>query len=134
MDNARTKLMDLLSEYKSLHDCTVILVFDAYNVPRDLEDVIQYHNIYVVYTKQAETADTYIEKTTYDIDKRHLVRVVTSDGAEQVIVLGHGSLRVSSREFEEEIRLSHQLFEDMLEKWNHQEKSELTHKGDFDKV
>ncbi len=126
MDLARNRLMDLLSEYRSMHDCTVILVFDAYNVPRDIEDIYQYHNIYVVYTKQAETADTYIEKTTYDMDKSYSVRVVTSDGAEQVIVLGHGALRVSSREFEDEVKQSHERFQSTMDKWNKQEKSKLT--------
>lgn len=126
MDLARTKLMDLLSEYRSMHQATVILVFDAYNVPRDVEDIYEYHNIYVVYTKQAETADTYIEKTTYDMDKNYAVRVVTSDGAEQVIVLGHGALRVSSREFEDEVRQSHERFRVTMDRWNKQEKSTLT--------
>lgn len=125
MDLARNRLMDLLSEYRSMHECTVILVFDAYNVPRDVEDIYQYHNIYVVYTKQAETADTYIEKTTYDMDKSYSVRVVTSDGAEQVIVLGHGALRVSSREFEDEVKLSHERFQTTMDNWNKQEKAKL---------
>lgn len=74
--------MDLLSNYQGFRRCEVILVFDAYKVPRDLGEVVKYHNIYVVYTKEAETADAYIEKTTYELGKKHRVRVATSDGAE----------------------------------------------------
>ena len=81
----------------------VILVFDAYKVPRSTGEVTQYHNIYVVFTKEAETADTYIERATYAIGKHHRVRVATSDGAEQLIILGHGALRLSARTFQAEV-------------------------------
>ncbi len=103
LDAARQLLMDLLSNYQGFKKCVVILVFDAYKVPRNVQDVFKYHNIYVVYTKEAETADTYIERTTYEIGKHHQVRVATSDGAEQLIILGHGALRLSATTFKAEL-------------------------------
>ena len=78
-------------------------MFDAYKVPRSVQDVTKYHNIYVVYTKEAETADTYIERATYEIGRHHRVRVATSDGAEQLIILGHGALRLSASAFKAEV-------------------------------
>ena len=103
LDAARQLLMDLLSNYQGYKQCVVILVFDAYKVPRSTGEVTQYHNIYVVFTKEAETADTYIERATYAIGKHHRVRVATSDGAEQLIILGHGALRLSARTFQAEV-------------------------------
>ena len=103
LDAARQLLMDLLSNYQGFKKCVVILVFDAYKVPRGLEEVIRYHNIYVVYTKEAETADAYIEKATFEIGKKHRVKVATSDGAEQLIILGHGALRLSVTAFRAEV-------------------------------
>ena len=103
LDAARQLLMDLLSNYQGVKGCTVILVFDAYKVKNNPGEVAKYHNIYTVYTKEAETADTYIERTTYELGKHHHVRVVTSDGAEQLIILGHGALRVSARIFHQEV-------------------------------
>ncbi|WP_130870075.1 translation factor GTPase family protein [Intestinimonas massiliensis (ex Afouda et al. 2020)] len=103
LDAARQMLMDLLSNYQGFKKNVVILVFDAYKVPRSIQDVYKYHNIYVVYTKEAETADTYIERTTYEIGKHHQVRVATSDGAEQLIILGHGALRLSATTFKAEV-------------------------------
>ncbi len=103
LDAARQLLMDLLSNYQGFKKCVVILVFDAYKVPRNVQDVFKYHNIYVVYTKEAETADTYIERATYEIGKHHQVRVATSDGAEQLIILGHGALRLSATTFKAEL-------------------------------
>jgi len=103
LDAARQLLMDLLVNYRGYRGCELILVFDAYRVPRNLGEVVKYHNISVVYTKEAETADTYIEKTSYDLAKRHRVRVATSDNMEQLIILGHGSLRVSAEAFHAEV-------------------------------
>ncbi len=103
LDAARQMLMDLLSNYQGFKQCVVILVFDAYKVPRSIQDVYKYHNIYVVYTKEAETADTYIERATYEIGQHHQVRVATSDGAEQLIILGHGALRLSATAFKAEV-------------------------------
>ena len=79
------------------------MVFDAYKVKGGQGSVEKYHNIYVVYTKEAETADAYIERATYEIGREHRVRVATSDGPEQLIILGHGALRVSASAFREEV-------------------------------
>ena len=104
LDAARQMLMDLLSNYQGFRKCEVILVFDAYKVPGSTREVSRYHNIHVVYTKEAETADAYIEKTTFELSKqRHRVRVATSDGAEQLIILGHGALRLSATIFRQEV-------------------------------
>ena len=81
-----------------------ILVFDAYKVKGAQREVEQYHNLFVVYTKEAETADMYIEKTTHEIARKYATRVVTSDATEQLIILGSGAMRVSSQEFQEEVR------------------------------
>ena len=103
LDAARQMLMEVLSNYQGFKQNIVILVFDAYKVPRSVQDVTKYHNIYVVYTKEAETADTYIERATYEIGRHHRVRVATSDGAEQLIILGHGALRLSASAFKAEV-------------------------------
>lgn len=84
--------------------CVLILVFDAYRVPGSPGSIEQYHNIHVVYTREAETADMFIERVTHEIGKGRRVRVATSDGMEQVIILGHGALRVSARMFHEEVQ------------------------------
>ncbi|MBS7218038.1 MAG: TetM/TetW/TetO/TetS family tetracycline resistance ribosomal protection protein [Oscillospiraceae bacterium] len=104
LDAARQRLMDILSNYQGYRHCEIILVFDAYKVPRGVGEVSRYHNIYVVYTKEAETADAYIEKATYALSrKKHRVRVATSDNAEQLIILGHGALRVPAAAFHAEV-------------------------------
>ena len=81
----------------------MILVFDAYKVKGGQGSVETYHNIHVVYTKEAETADSYIERATYELGRQNRVRVATSDGPEQLIILGHGALRVSASAFHEEL-------------------------------
>ena len=103
LDAARKALCDLLCNYQGYQKCEVIVVFDAYKVKGGQGSVENYHNIHVVYTKEAETADTYIERATYEIGKQHRVRVATSDGPEQLIILGHGALRLSASAFYEEI-------------------------------
>ena len=103
LDAARRALCDLMSDYQGFRRCEVIVVFDAYKVKGGVEKVEKYHNIHVVYTKEAETADAYIERTTYQIGREHRVRVVSSDGAEQIIILGHGALRVSAAAFHDEM-------------------------------
>ncbi len=100
---ARTRLMDILCNYQGYKRCAVILVFDAYRVPGGQGSVEKYHNIHVVYTREAETADMYIERTTHEIGRERRVRVATSDGMEQIIVLGHGAYRVSARMFRQEV-------------------------------
>ena len=104
LDAARHKLMDILCNYQGFQKCVLILVFDAYRVPGSPGSIEQYHNIDVVYTKEAETADMFIERVTHEIGRNRRVRVATSDGMEQIIILGHGALRVSARMFHEEVQ------------------------------
>ncbi|WP_373111638.1 NYN domain-containing protein [[Ruminococcus] lactaris] len=100
---ARGKLADILSNYQGYRKCTLILVYDAYKVEGNPGEVMKYHNIYIVYTKEAETADQYIEKTVRRIAKDAAVTVATSDGLEQVIILGQGANRMSAPGLKEEI-------------------------------
>lgn len=103
VESARTKLMDILSNYQGYKKMNLILVFDAYRVEGGQGSVQKYHNIYVVYTKEAETADQYIEKTVHAIGRKYNVTVATSDALEQVIILGQGGRRMSAHDLEEEI-------------------------------
>ena len=103
LDSARGQLMHMLSNYCGYRKCKLILVFDAYKVKGYHGETEQYHNITVVYTKEAETADSYIEKATLDLSKKHKVRVATSDGMEQLIILGNGALRITAAEFRQEV-------------------------------
>ena len=104
IDGARDKLMDMLCNYQGYKGNTVIVVFDAYNVKKHKETVSKYHNIYVVYTKEAETADMYIAKTTHKMANKYKVTVATSDALEQLIIMGHGALRMSAANFHEEMK------------------------------
>ena len=117
---ARGVLMDILANYRGFRKCEVILVFDAYKVKGNPGSVEKYNDIYVVYTKEAETADTYIEKATYDLSRHHRVRVATSDGLEQMIILGHGAMRVSARTFKAEIEQAQGQIQQMLRQHNQQ--------------
>lgn len=103
IDAARHRLINLLCNYQGFKRCEVIVVFDAYKVKGNVGSIEKYHNITVVYTKEAETADMYIEKVTHKIAKNHRVRVATSDNLEQVIILGHGAMRLSAKNFKAEI-------------------------------
>lgn len=105
IEAARNKLMDILCNYQGFRKCVVILVFDAYKVEGYALEIQKYHNIHVVYTKEAETADQYIEKVVHQIGKKYHVTVVTSDGVEQVVTAGQGGTLISSREFKEEVEL-----------------------------
>lgn len=100
---AQDKLMDILSNYQGYKKCTLILVFDAYKVEGHQEEVLKYHNTYVVYTKEAETADQYIEKTVHKIGRQNQVTVATSDRLEQIIIMGQGAQRISAKGLREEI-------------------------------
>ena len=115
LEAARHKLMDILCNYQGYQKCNLILVFDAYRVPGSPGSIEQYHNIHVVYTKEAETADMFIEHVTHEIGKGRRVRVATSDGMEQIIILGHGALRVSARAFEEEVNAVEKEIREFLE-------------------
>lgn len=103
LDGARSRLMDILSNYQGYRRMRLILVFDAYKVKGNPGSTQRYHNIDVVYTKEAETADQYIEKVTHEIGRKYRVRVATSDGLEQLIIMGAGAIRVSAAEFQEEV-------------------------------
>ena len=103
LDGARGRLMEILSNYQGIRGGTLILVFDAYRVAGGQGSISKYHNIYVVFTKEAETADQYIEKTVHAMGRKARVTVATSDGLEQVIILGQGAVRMSARMLKEEI-------------------------------
>ena len=116
IEAARDKLMDILCNYQGYKKCVLILVFDAYKVEGYALEIQKYHNIHVVYTKEAETADQYIEKVVHHIGRKYHVTVVTSDGVEQVITMGQGGTRISSRDFLEEIEYTKKLIEEDNEK------------------
>ncbi|HBA49172.1 MAG TPA: hypothetical protein DCZ91_15535 [Lachnospiraceae bacterium] len=103
IDSARDKLMDICSNYQGYEGCTLILVFDAYKVKGNPGSVQKYHNIHVVYTREAETADQYIEKTVHGIGRKHHVTVATSDRLEQMIIWGEGAVRLSAGGFREAV-------------------------------
>lgn len=103
VDAARGKLMDILCNYQAMRGCEVIVVFDAYRVQGHAEELIDHHNIHVVFTKEAETADQYIEKFAHENGRKYRVTVATSDGLEQIIIRGQGCALLSSRELKEEI-------------------------------
>lgn len=115
LDAARRRLMDILCNYAGYKRCVPILVFDAYKVRGGAREVEKYHNLYVVYTREAETADMYIERATHELAREHRTRVVSSDGAEQIIVMGHGALRVSARAFEAEVNAVEKEIREFLE-------------------
>ncbi|MEG0919717.1 MAG: TetM/TetW/TetO/TetS family tetracycline resistance ribosomal protection protein [Anaerovoracaceae bacterium] len=111
---ARDRLADIMCNYAGVKDTTVIIVFDAYKVKDNPGKVEKIHNIFVVYTKSCETADVYIEKVTYQMDNSTNVRVVTSDALEQLIITGHGALKISSSEFEEEVKSVEEKIRELL--------------------
>lgn len=104
LDSARGRLLDIMCNYQAMKKCELIVVFDAYRVQGHDTEFLDYHNIHVVYTKEAETADHYIERFAHEHGKKHYVRVATSDGLEQVIIIGQGCHLVSAREFEKEVK------------------------------
>ena len=114
LEAARHKLMDILCNFAAYRRCVAILVFDAYKVKGGVGSVEQYHNLHVVYTKEAETADMYIEKATHQIARRYHTRVVTSDATEQLIILGAGALRVSSLSFQKEVEQAQREIREIL--------------------
>ena len=114
LDMARGKLVNMLSSYQGFINSPVIIVFDAYKVKGNPGSVEHYGDLSVVYTKEAETADAYIEKVTHDLAKTHRVRVATSDGLEQIIILGAGALRISARSFHEEVMQVEKMIREYL--------------------
>lgn len=115
LDAARHRLIQILCNYQGYRRCELILVFDAYKVKGNPGSVERQHGIHVVYTKEAETADMYIEKVTHTLAKEHRVRVATSDGLEQIIILGHGAVRVPARQFREEVEQVERAIREILE-------------------
>lgn len=103
MDAARIKLLEALSNYQAIRKCQIIVVFDAYRVLGHKEEIIDYHNIHMVYTGEAQTADQYIEKFAHDNRSKYRITVATSDGLQQIIIRGAGSDLLSARELREEI-------------------------------
>lgn len=115
LDLARSQLINIMCNYQGFKNCNLILVFDAYKVRSDRE-VEKYGNVSVVYTREAETADMYIEKTAQKLSADNRVRVATSDGTEQLIILGAGATRVSAREFRMEVDEVERAIRDILDK------------------
>ncbi len=115
IDAAREALIDILSNYRGFHRCEVIAVFDAYRVKGGREHTEKQGNITVVFTKEAETADTYIERATYEMKKKYRVRVATSDRLEQMIILGNDAFRVSARDLQAEVTETNQRIREILE-------------------
>jgi ribosomal protection tetracycline resistance protein len=103
MDSARIKLLDSLSNYQGIRKCQIIVVFDAYLVQGHPEEVTEYDNIHVVYTREAQTADQYIERFAYDNQKKYNIVVATSDGLQQIIIRGVGCSLLSARELKAEV-------------------------------
>ena len=108
LEHARDRLLNLLQNYQGFRKCEVILVFDAYKIKGHGTEIEQHGGVSVVYTKEAETADSYIERVSKQLIKKNRVRVATSDALEQLIILGNGAMRISAREFEAELRAAEQ--------------------------
>ena len=115
IEAARNKLMDVLCNYQGFKNYPLILVFDAYRVKGHREEITKYHNIHVVYTKEAETADMFIEKTVHAIGRKYQVTVATSDGLEQVIIMGQGGKRLSAAGLKEEVDMAAAQMKEHLE-------------------
>ncbi len=114
IEGARGRLLDIMCNYQAIKKCSLIVVFDAYRVQGHVTEILDYHNIHVVYTKEAETADQYIEKFAHENSKKYRVTVATSDGLEQIIIRGQGCLLLSARELEAEVR---KIEEDLRERY-----------------
>ena len=114
IDSARDKLLDILCNYQGMKSCELIAVFDAYRIKGHPTEAFDYHNIHVVFTKEAETADQFIEKFAHENGRKYQVTVVTSDGLEQIIILGQGCHLISSREFEKEVARTEGQIREMI--------------------
>ena len=106
----------MLSNYQGYTGKTVIVVFDAYNVDRHKETIFRHQNVYVVFTKEAETADMYIAKTTHHLAGKYQITVATSDALEQLIIMGHGALRMSALNFREEMKQVEERISEQINK------------------
>ena len=130
IDGARQKLMDILCNYQGYKKCTLILVFDAYKVTGNTGEAIDYHNIHVVYTKEAETADQYIEKLAHKIGRQYQVTVATSDELEQLIIYGQGCHLMSARDLKEEVAWANEQIREEKGKLEKSGKNYLFHGAD----
>ena len=117
MDSARGKLLDILTNYAAYKGCNLIAVFDAYLVKGHDEEAFDYNGIHVVFTKEAETADGFIERFTHVHASDYRITVATSDGMEQIIIRGAGSLVLSAREFLSEIRESEAAIREHIDQY-----------------
>lgn len=122
LDGARGKLLDILCNYQAIRKCSLIVVFDAYRLAGHPTEVLEYHNIHVVYTKEAETADRYIERFAHENGKKYNVTVATSDGLEQIIIRGEGCALLSAKDFREEIKLAEQNLREDYENYQRSQK------------
>lgn len=117
IDSARGRLLDIMCNYQGLCACNLIVVFDAYRVQRHQEEILDYHNIHVVFTREAETADQYIERFAHEHARQYQVTVATSDGLEQIIIQGQGCRLISARELQEEIQhIGQQMHREYMER------------------
>lgn len=114
LDLARSMLINTMCNYQGVYGCEVIIVFDAYKVKGSVREVEKVGNISVIYTKESETADMYIEKASHDLSRKHRVRVATSDGMEQLIILGNGAFRISAAELYEEVKIADKRIQDYI--------------------
>lgn len=115
LEDARDKLIDILDEYQGYKKINMILVFDAYLVKGGAERIYKYNGLYVVFTKEAETADNYIERTAYRLKGKYKVSVATSDRLEQIIIMSKGAVRISARELEENVKLAKKHIKEKME-------------------
>lgn len=115
LDGARGRLLDILCDYQAMKGCRLIVVFDAYRLKGHPEEAYAYHNIYVVYTKEAETADRYIERFAHDNSKKYQITVATSDGLEQIIIQGEGCRLLSSRDLQADVERQKEQTRGILE-------------------
>lgn len=115
LEDARDKLINILGDYQGYKKINLILVFDAHLVKGNTGSIFKHNDIYVVYTKEAETADNYIERTTTVLNKSYKVKVATSDGLEQVIIMSKGAIRVSARELEDDVILAKKRVKEKIE-------------------
>ena len=122
MDLARSKLINLMCNYKGVRQCELILVFDAYRIKGHVGSIEKVNNITVVYTKEAETADTYIEKATHELSRNYRVEVATSDRMEQIIIAGNGAARLSANEFRKQVDAAVAAMRDLMEEYALREK------------
>jgi predicted RNA-binding protein with PIN domain len=127
MDAARGRLMDLLCNYQAAKGCELIVVFDAYRLKGHETEIMDYHNIHVVYTKEAETADQYIEKFAHSNGAKYNITVATSDGMEQLIIRGEGCMLLSAREFLEELHRTDEANKEAFYEKNKEELFQANH-------